>query len=131
MAEKPDETVGIAESLGMGRGGQEIEATRPEPRSAVPELVRGGVFPVKARIVKLQSFENDPNDGIGDLTRGLPWSGKLTSTVDVTTGAVTAIGLAQQVNDWLLMAEEKEMLDWELSQDAITGYPRFLILYTE
>ena len=117
----------------------DVEDTRPEPRTAVPELVRGGVFPIKARLVKLLAFENDPNvvdeqllifrDTLGDNT--LTYSGALVNRVNPDTGALTAIGLAQQVNEWLLLAEEIDMLDWELSQDAITGYPRFLIIYTE
>jgi len=118
----------------------DVEDPRPEPRTAVPELVRGGVFPIKARLVKLLAFENTPPavgevasvpGGTADPTSELPYSGKLTNRLNPDTAALEAIGLAQQVNEWLLTAEEIDMLDWELSQDAITGYPRFLIIYTE
>ena len=127
------------EALTTLRQRGDIEDTRPEPRSAVPELVRGGVFPIKARLVKLQAFENDPavidevllkfRAALGDET--LVYAGSLVNTINTETGALLAIGLAQQVNEWLLTAEEIDMLDYEMSVDPLTGFPRFLILYTE
>jgi len=139
------EVFGMTLAEGLEQRG-DVEDTRPEPRTAVPELVRGGVFPIKARLVKLLAFENIfpgyEEDGVtikagsvpggtADPTSGLPYSGKITNTLNLKTSALEAIGLAQQVNEWLLVAEEIDLLDWELSQDAITGYPRFLIIYTE
>ena len=115
----------------------EIEEPQPETRTFPPQLVRPGVFPIKARIVKLQAFENDPDvvdDALLQFKKDydnddLAYAGRLVDTV--VAGTVTAIGLCTQVNDWLSDAEEKDILDWELSQDAMTGYPRLLILYTE
>lgn len=131
--------------LDQGQGGQEIEESRPEPRATVPEHVRGGVFPLKARIVKLQTFENDPTIGdegsaADDIllelralngNEGLLYNGKLVDTYAVGTSALEGIGLATQVNRWLVQANEIDIVDWELDQNAATGYPRFLILYTE
>ena len=82
--------------------GGPIEAPQPEARTTPPELVRPAVFPMKARLVTVQAFE-----------------------------ALSLTELSIEVNVWLSDAEEKDILDWELGVDPLTGYPRFVILYTE
>jgi hypothetical protein len=130
---------GMQVKSGRGEGGGPVEEPQPEPRTTPPELQRPNVFPIKARLVSLQAFENDP--AVVDSTLltiqheagndEITYSGRLVDTFNVTTGALESVGLATQVTVWLEQGEEKDMIDWELSVDPVTGYPRFLILWTE
>lgn len=116
----PDEKlIGLGGVLGgalpraPGEGGGPIERPVPEDRPLPRVVDRPAPFPIKKRLVKIVVF-----------------AGPL-GTTDAATGEVTGAGLIVNVRAWLDVSDEKDILDWELSVDALTGDGRFVILYTE
>lgn len=108
-----DERFALADGRVLGEGGGPIERPVPEDRPLPPIVDRPAPFPIKKRLVKIVAFE-------GEL-----------GSVDGVTGEVTGAGLIVNVRAWLDVSDEKDILEWELSVDPLTGDGRFIILYTE
>ncbi len=111
LNEKVLDQVGLGGEIGEAAG--PIERPVPEDRPLPPIVDRPAPFPIKKRIVKIIAF-----------------SGPLGSA-DGVTGEVTGLGLIVNVRTWLDESDEKDILDWELGVDPLTGDGRFIILYTE
>ncbi|KKM73667.1 hypothetical protein LCGC14_1408120 [marine sediment metagenome] len=111
----PDERFALADGRVPvpGEGGGPIERAIPEERRLPPIVDRPAPFPIKKRLIEIVAF-----------------AGPL-GTVDGVTGEVTGAGLIVNVRAWLDVSDEKDILDWELSVDPLTGDGRFIILYTE